>query len=361
MKSTLPVLVVILIFAVLFALKSLSFEYGGCMQRDYEMYKKNFLASDGRVLDPDWNLKSTSKAQAYMMLRCVLAGDDKTFRKVRRWTFKNLQREDKLFVGTWSGDLKNDDEQNFSKPLSSADVDIAMSLFLAYEKWRDSEYLADALLIINSIWQNEVVHLGPYYLLAPSICSDSQAVEFKTESISPYAFRLFQKYDRAHGWGDLIDSSYLLLSELCTKTETGLPSDYFVIKDSKVQLLQGAKSDFSPDGARVFGRVYLDFVFNKDHRAVSILQRSKFFISQWQKYNKIFSRYSANGEILDRGESIGEISILIPVINLYDEQIAKEIYDDKLAPLFEKNIYWKKSREYFGETLLWFGCYLYRF
>jgi endoglucanase len=295
-----------------------------------------------------------------MLLRSFLMDDKKTFDLVYSWSKYNLQRKDGLFSWLW-GENKNGDykilDQNSA---SDADVDIAFSLILAYEKWGDKNYLDNALIIINSIWQNETRDIDGHQILTPGVvqnCCDK--VELNPSYFSPYAFRLFQKYDSNHDWDKVVDSSYYLLDLATQKSAIGLPPDWFVLQNGQV-VLEDGRSNFSYDAIRVFPRIFLDYKMTGDKRALSILSKSNFFISEWKNSKTIYTSYKPNGEKLNQEKYIGAIALLVPIINMYDEKVALEIYTDELYPYFKSKGYWEDKKEYYGQNLLWFGYYLYK-
>lgn len=359
-KNNIFILSSIVFVILFFAIKSLSHEYEFSPQKCNEIYKKDYMTKDGRIMDPSKNNITTSEGQAYMMLRSVLSKDRKTFDLAYAWSTNNLQRKDKLFSWLWGESVDGEYKILDYNSASDADVDIAFALILAHEKWRNKKYLEDAIAIMNSIWANETQLIGKYRVLMPGADqTNSDKIEINPSYFSPYAFRLFQKYDTQHNWIDLVDSSYYYLQQVMSKTQTGLPPNWFLIQNGQIVLEDSERSDFSYDAIRVFARVYLDFMLTEDNRAVPILEKVKFFMAQWEQTGKFYVNYKANGELRDKEEFVGSIAILIPVIHLYDEKMADEIYKEKLLPLFNDG-YWGAKKNYYAENLLWFGYYLYK-
>lgn len=335
-------------------------EYNFCLKKSYEFYKQNFMSKDGRIIDYDKNNITTSEGQSYIMLRSLAVNDKKTFDLSYQWAKNNLQRQDKLFSWLWGKNPQGKYTVLDENSASDADVDIAFALILAYEKWNKNEYLQDAKNIINSIWNKETRRIGSYLLLAPGAKQNiEKKIEINPSYFAPYEFRFFQKYDDLHDWNCIIDSSYYYLYQVMAKTQTNLPPNWFLIQDGQIVLENSERSDFSYDAIRVFLRIYMDYLRTGEKRALPILEKSKFFIPEWETSQKFYTNYKSNGELRDRAEFIGSISILTPIIEMYNPEIATGIYKIKLDPVFNNKNYWDSKNGYYDKNLSWFGCYFY--
>lgn len=338
-------------------------EYKFCLRKSYENYKKGFMTKDGRIMDPERGYITTSEGQSYIMLRSVVSSDKKTFDLSYKWAKDNLQRSDSLFAWLWG---KNKDGKYMildNNTASDADVDIAFSLLLAYEKWGNYNYLREALPIIISIWNNETRKVGNFLVLMPGVEQTfSEQIEINPSYFSPYAFRFFQKYDEIHDWSFLIDSSYYYLEQVTSVTQSGLPPNWFLIDETnggeQIILEDSERSDFSYDAIRVFARVYLDYIRTGEKRALPILAKTQFFINKWQETGEFYTNYKANGELRDKNKFLGSISILIPVIEMYNAEVASAMYRKELEPLLNNEKYFASNYDYYNKNLLWFGCYL---
>lgn len=355
-------LLVILAFILIIILgnKSCSRNDIFCLNRSYEYYKKEYMTEDGRIMDPNDDNSTTSEGQSYMLLRSVLSDDKPTFDLVYKWSVNNLKRPDNLFAWLWGrntfGQYKIIDDNS----AADADVDIAFALILAYESWGNKVYLSDAIKIANSIWTNETKEINGKRVLMPGVVQTQvDKIEINPSYFSTYAFKVFQKYDKVHDWNELVDSSYYYLNQVMAKTKTGLPPNWFLIEDDQIVLEDSVRSDFSYDAIRVFARIYLDYKSTGDKRALPILSKSKFFIDKWKKDRTIYVNYKSNGELRDKDKFIGSISLLVPVIDIYNPKIAREIYMKEVMPYLYDKSYWTKKQDYYGKNLLWFGCYLY--
>lgn len=327
----------------------------------YELYKRDYMSKDGRIMDPKINNSTTSEGQAYMLMRSVASDDKQTFDLVYKWTEEHLKRQDNLFSWLWGMNTHGKNGIIDDNSASDADVDIAFALIIAYQNWHDDKYLIEAKKIISSIWNYEIKNIDGYNILMPGViqacCKDK--IEINPSYFSPYAFKLFQMYDKTNDWNSLVESSYYFLEKSMDKTATGLPPNWFLVQGNQIILEDSARSDFSYDAVRVFPRYYLDYIATGDKRTLAILQKSAFFISKWKEDGKLFVNYRSNGELRDKDRFIGSIAVLVPAISLSDKMVAFDIYTKEVLPYINNPTYWSIVPDYYGKNLLWFGCYLY--
>lgn len=356
---------ILLITLALFALSSLAAlcadkrEYY-CLKKGYDYYKKAFISSDGRVMDPARGNITVSEGQSYILQRAVVSNDPKTFNLAYNWTKKHLQRRDKLFAWIWGKDTKGKYKVLDINSAADADVNIAFALILAYERWKDEKYLKEAKPIISSIWRNETRNVNRRRVLMPGfVQARAERIEINPSYFHPLAFKSFKKYDTWHNWDKVVESSHYFIMESSSKTKTGLPPNWFLVERGKIILENNEKSDFSYDSIRVFKKYYWDYIETKDARDLDILAKSKFFIKKWKKSKKFYTNYKADGTLRDFNEFIGGIAIIIPSMSIYDKKVVMEIFNSKIDPyLFDKNRLTTRN-DYYGKNLLWYGCYLY--
>lgn len=331
-----------------------------CLKKAYEYYKREFISTEGRVMDPARGDITTSEGQSYLLQRSVAVDDPKTFNHTYAWTKKHLQRKDKLFSWLFGKDKNGKYEVLDYNSASDADVNIAFALILASERWGDKKYLKEALPIINSIWKNETRKIGKHRVLMPGfIQARAEKIEINPSYFQPYAFKFFKKFDKRHDWNEVTDSSYYYVMESSAKTKTGLPPNWFLIERGEIVLEDSERSDFSYDAIRVFKKYYWDYIRTGDKRDLQVLGKSKFFIKKWRESKTIYTNYKKDGVLRDNNEFIGGIALLILPISLYDKNVAAEIFKKKIEPyLFNQNN-WTTRKDYYGKNLLWYGCHFY--
>lgn len=363
-KNNIVILImIIIILAIITLVLFTQNKCKGCvfdLTKSYHSYKQDYMSEDGRIMDPKIGYSTTSEAQSYMLLMCLIMKDKETFDLVYNWTKNNIRRSDGLFSWLWGKNKDGEYKILDYNSASDADINIAFALIAAYKTWKDESYLKEAVPIIQSIWDNETRRVGDHLVLMPGVVqATSEKIEINPSYFAPNAFRFFQQYDNLHDWNELIDSSYYYLQEVMAKTKTGLPPNWFLIKDGQIVIEDSECGDFSYDAIRVFWTIYRDYTKHGEKRALPILEKSNFFIEEWKKNKTIYVNYQANGKLRDKVEFIGSIALLLPTIKLYDKKIAKEIYDSKLLPYLKDPKDWNDKNEYYERNLLWFGYYLY--
>lgn len=359
LKTNLLIFLITIFLILIFYLESPQETHGFCIKDNYQLYKENYLSKDGRIVDFDRNSNTTSEGQGYMLLRSFCVDDRDTFDLTYGWTKNNLQRKDYLFSWLWGENTRMDYTVLDSNSASDADIDIAYALLLAYKKWGSKKYIEEARLIINSIWEHETKVINGYRVLMPGVIqTNSDIIEINPSYFAPYAFKLFEQYDKAHDWSELVDSSYYYLAQVMEKTSTGLPPDWFLIENNQIVLEKSPRGDFSYDAVRVFPRIFLDYKINKEQRALPLLSKIHFFMNKWTESKELHVNYSADGKVENNDHFVGGISVLLPIIKMYDNKMSEEICKKELLPTFKDKQYWRSTKGYYDKNLIWFGCYL---
>lgn len=135
-------------------------------QRDWRIYKSNFIAQDGRVIDTGNKGISHSEGQGTGMLLAAYAGDEEAFYRVWRWTNANLQRSDHLF--SWRWDPTGTPEISDPNNATDGDLLIAWALIEGHRVWRDESLLSEALMIAKAIEMHAVYQSDHFVLLKPA-------------------------------------------------------------------------------------------------------------------------------------------------------------------------------------------------
>lgn len=359
------------------------------LDNSWKYYKTQFVTSDGRVVDKGRKSITTSEGQSYALLKSVLENDRQTFDKVYKWTEDNLSRKnDHLFAWLWGkrsydtlnifddflvseikrklGDKATDGSWNVIdyNTAADADIDIAVSLLIAYDKWKDKKYLDKALLIINDIWKYEIKEINLQRILVAGVeQAGKNPVILNPSYYTPYAFRKFAKFDKKHNWNSLVDSSYDLLLRVSSATKTGLPPDWFNMDPNTGQILfdlNSERSNFSYDAIRTYLRIYVDYLVTGDTRAYSFLSSVKFFINNYKDSpnRKFYTYYTAYGDRLNLDEDTGAIAALLPAVGLFDKETATDIYNFKIKNQYKQQGYWYKPDEYYLQNLVWFSLWV---
>lgn len=348
--------------------------YESTLNQSWKYYKNKYIQYDGRVIDNStMNSQTTSEGQSYAMMRSVILGDKTTFEKTSKWSINNLQRSDKLFSWDWG---KNTDgsygilsEVGGTNSATDADEDIAASFIAAYYKWNQLAYLNTAKSIVHSIYSNDSTTLNnKRYIVGGNWANDSsqdaKIVIFTDPSylkISDY--RLFYKIDPSDNWGQIINTSYQILNT-CTFNnfnKLNIPPDWCIINKSNFTVItdySNTPPQYSYDAFRVMYNIALDYKQYKDTRDIKYLTYSSSYLNAQYKNKTSQETYNVtNGSFTYTG------SLAIPVgmiSNFYYTNIkaAKDLYNNKLLPYFNKNT-GQFGNNYYDSNWVWFSTYLF--
>jgi endoglucanase len=340
-------------------------------------YKQNYIEQDtGRTLDIQQDNITTSEGQSYTMLRAVWMDDKETFDKAYKWSMENLNREeDHLF--SWLFGKKADgtygvlSDRGGYNSATDADVDIALALIFAHERWNDQAYLDEAELIINDVWEKEVIIIaGKPYLTANNLEKFSSAKPITNVSyFAPYAYRVFADIDPDHNWEGLVDTSYEVLAQTASstldkKSSVGLPPDWVVLNKTTAKVeptnINNLFTNFGYDALRTPWRIALDYQWNKEPRAKAYLDKLQFLSNTWQANKSISSIYSHDGLVVAENEAPAMYGGIIGYFAVSDPELGKEVYEQKIKFLFNQDTNtFKDKLSYYDENWVWFGIGLY--
>lgn len=338
-------------------------------------YKATNLESDtNRTLDKELDNISTSEGQSYTMLRAVWIDDQKTFDDSWQWTKDNLQRDDYLLSWKFGklpdGSYGIQDSIGGQNTASDGDSDVALSLLMAYSRWKQDKYLYDALPIIASIWEKEVVQInGKPVLVANDLERNNlDKVIVNPSYFSPYAYKVFARVDKAHDWTSLASNSYDLLqkvssSDLGSKDSSGLPPDWVAI-DRRTGAISATDNPdlttrFSFDAMRTPWRMALDYVWFEDQRAKAVLARYGFLKDEWDKNQKIAASYDHDGTNAATYEAPAIYGGILGYFTVMEPTLAQEIYKAKLSTLYDPDEQkLKQPLGYYDANWAWFGAAL---
>lgn len=344
----------------------------------WNKYKEHYIEpTSGRTLDPQQNNQTTSEGESYTMLRAVWMDDQTAF--VQSWNFtrNNLQQQNSHLF-SWLYGKRSDGSYGIRSDLggqnsaSDADSDIALALIFAGSRWQRPEYTAAAKAIIADIWNNEVVVInGKPILAANNVEKQSTAPTIVVDPsyFSPYAYKIFAQLDPSHPWNALIDNSYALLSKsmqqnIDQSASDGLPPDWVILDRTSGTITDKypdrLTSKYSFDAMRVPWRLALDWEWNQDARAKTLLQDMGFLEEQWNQRKIIDAGYSHDGSVIDDFESPAIYGASLGYFLVVDARDANQIYDTKLRVLYNPDTNsWSSALGYYDDNWAWFGMALY--
>ncbi|MCI0530970.1 MAG: glycosyl hydrolase family 8 [candidate division Zixibacteria bacterium] len=320
----------------------------------WSFYKHKYI-DNGRVISLDENGITTSEGQGYAMLRSVWSNDRSTFNSVWNWTRQNLQvREDKLFAWKWKGRILS------AHAATDADTDIALALILAARRFSEPAFQKEALEILDSIWNKEILKIGRrFYVTAGDWAAQEEYPTIHVAYLAPYAYELFASVDSRHPWKLLVDSSYEILHWIYFEKKLPLPPEIIFIDKQTGQLyLQhpqtGTSSLFSYDAFPIFWRVALDASwFGRGERPLR-RQMLAFFQTEWKAKRKFLDRYSLSGQPLSKYEGLPLYCSVQSLALSEDRELAAQIGEEKISALLTKALAGKDT-PYYLHNWLWFG------
>lgn len=338
-------------------------------------YKKNYIESTGRTLDPSRENITTSEGQAYTMLRAVWSDDKETFDKSWKWTKDNLRRKNDAGISWLFG--KNSkgygviEESGGLNSASDADTDLALALIFAHARWKEPIYQGDAYVLLGQIWNNDIVMVKgkPYLTASDSEKKSTGPIAINPSYLFPAAYRIFAEFDAKHDWRALIDTSYEILNRstdeaLGEAKSAGLPPDWIVMDRKTGALKPGPDkqmtTNYSFDAFRVPWRIALDAIWHNEPRAETYLTKLGFLKKEWEEKGMLYSVYDHDGSVVSTIESPASYGANLGYFMVADPENAKEIYEKKLLFLYNPDTRtWKNPLSYYDENWAWFGIALY--
>ena len=308
----------------------------GCSERAHnerwQQYKKQFISSEGRVIDNGNANISHSEGQGYGMLLAVAADDRVTFKKLWKWTQENLaKRDDDLF--SWRWDPNTSPNVTDKNNATDGDLLIAWALGRASDQFNEPAFAKAAGKIARAVRRQLVRNTDFGKQLLPG----SQG--FETEElmvINPSylllpAFQELRQWDSSSEWQQIYQSSRKLL-QLLSHKYNGLLPDWVAIKEGKFIAVESKPLRFGYDALRVPLYVY----WSGDEGLLDL----KRIAAVWRSKHS-FAWYSLDG---GAHASTGLSSAHLAVSQLVDALVEKQKVskEKKLAQL---------DSNYYGATL----------
>ncbi len=346
------------------------------LMSSWDSYKKQFISSEGRVIDPSQQNVTTSEAQAYAMLRAVWTDDKTTFDKVYTFTSSQMKRPSDHLFG-WRYGKMPEGKYGFlpgggNNSATDADSDIAFSLLLAAKRWKDPSYKNNAIPLIQDIWKYETAttNSGKRYILAGNWAQDQQKLIINVSYFAPYEWRAFAKVDKKDDWLSLLTPAYQLLTTAGTTPldkpqAVGLPPDWLAMDRQNDSLtpanVSNLTTNYSFDAMRTPWRIALDYRWYKDEQAYTYLKNSYQFLAQEYKYNQtLVSTYTHDGKRLTGQEDPAMYATILSYFTIVDPSMASQLYQNKIIRLYsnDQNTF-DSNLAYYEQNWLWFGVAYY--
>ncbi|MEB7861956.1 cellulose synthase complex periplasmic endoglucanase BcsZ [Raoultella ornithinolytica] len=193
-----------------------------CQWPAWEQFKKEYVSTEGRVVDPADSRKiTTSEGQSYALFFALAANDRDAFGKLFQWTQNNLAAGDlRAHLPGWLWGKKSDEEWTLldSNSASDSDLWIAWSLLEAGRLWQMPQYTEVGKALLSRIADEEVTDVpgfGPMVLPGKVGFVDDKGWRFNPSYLPPQLASYFSRFGAP--WLKLRDSNLRFLLETAPK------------------------------------------------------------------------------------------------------------------------------------------------
>lgn len=338
------------------------------LQQSWFFYKRRFMEDDARVISNHYG-GSISEGQSYALLKSVWMEDRPTFDRAFQWTVRNMKRPgEHLFGWRWGWDEQTKTSRLLeAHNATDADQDIAYALLLAWEQWRDPQYLDYAKGLIDDLWRVNVSKINDRYYLNPGTWEgfhQADALTLDPSYFAPYVYRKFAEYDTTHDWRALAEDIYPVLEACTALTENKLPPNWCSVnrRDNTI-----AFSDVQGDGARNFGydafRVFWRMSMDDNlgsQQARAYLQNHPALLRYWAEHKMLPEGFSPTGEPLSKETSGFALSAALAQSHQLSEDKSgedKTFYDAMLGPHYHAEGYWFNDYNDYLHSVIWLHLY----
>jgi len=346
------------------------------LARTWEGYKLHFI-DNGRVINPQADLASTSEGQSYALQRAVYMDDRATFAQIWSWTSANLQRPDGIF--SWQWGARADRTSGILDPNSAADADqdIALSLLFASRRWNMPEYADAAKRVMAGIWDQETTAVADRRALVAGNwargdwSADLNHPVVNPSYFAPYAYRVFADADPSRGWMSLVDSSYDVLVRIGASTSfgggAGIVPNWVMLDAQDGSLLPAAalganSTKFSYDASRLPYRLTLDWLWFKDDRAKQAIGRLSLPARQFAQQGQLFSAYNLDGSATAGDEALSMYAGTLGALLFADDHtLVHRAFAGKIFSQYRidgSTGYWGNPNDFYDQNWGWFATAL---
>ncbi|MEA3228602.1 MAG: glycosyl hydrolase family 8 [Campylobacterota bacterium] len=183
----------------------------------WENFKKNFIQKDGRVVDPHNHNITHTESIGYTLYFSYKMDDKEVFNKVYNWSKNNLVKNESGLMGwKWGRDRKKRCWCMLDlTSASDANLWIAYSLYLMYERTGEFSYKKDADSLIDAIKKHQIISVNneTFLLSWEKKLIGSDAIQLNPSYLIFEIFEYMAKKDKDIIWNKLIKSSILLLKK----------------------------------------------------------------------------------------------------------------------------------------------------
>lgn len=222
---------------------------------NWTLYKAQFIAPSGRVIDTGNDHVSHSEGQSWGMLLATHFDDQESFDQIWSWTRDNMQiRDDALLAWRWLPD-DGDTGQHVPDQNNASDADLyaAWALLRAADQWGVERYRNDAMRMLESIKAELITSYASSLVLLPGEAGfekEDHVILNLSYWVFP-ALETFAQVDADPVWMQLIESGHDLLRR-ARFGQWDLPADWIALRaDQQIVPSQDFPSRFSYDAIRI--------------------------------------------------------------------------------------------------------------
>jgi endo-1,4-beta-D-glucanase Y len=186
--------------------------------------------------------------------------------------------------------------------------------------------------------------------------------------LSPASYREFAKVDTGDNWTAVVNSSYDFLakamaSNLDKSKSNGFPPDWVLMDRTTGALTApttaGLDTNYGYDAIRTPWRLALDYKWNDDSRAKTLLQKMSFLDDQWKTAGAISSIYAHDGTVVSTNQAAESYGTSLALLDVIDPTSASQLYDQKVKTLYDQDTNgWSQDLTYYASNWVWFGIAL---
>lgn len=164
-------------------------------RREWAIFKRRFVAAEGRVVDTGNNCISHTEGQGWGMFFAVAFNDQETFDRLHNWTERTLRRaSDHLHC--WKYDPASPDPVSDENNATDGDLFIAWALWRAARRWGRPEHAAAARAIAGDILSLLVRNAAGRTVLLPGVAGFETAAGVEVNP-SYYCFKALSELSDA--------------------------------------------------------------------------------------------------------------------------------------------------------------------
>ena len=315
---------------VMFSLSLFSSSYE---QKVWQDFKHKFIQEDGRVIDPHNSSITHTESIGYALYFAYKMDDKVIFKKIYNWSQKNLLKNDFDLPGwKWGEDTQKKCWCMLDlTSASDANLWIAYSLALMYEKTGYYPYKEDSENLIKAIKKHQIISINNEIFLLPW---EKNLLNKKNIKLNPsyLLFEIFEylaKYDKDIIWKKLIKSTSLLLKK-ARFSSLELNSDWI--------LYNSAKNSYTlPPNNKYFGYDAIRIPLNIVNSNLP-LKMKKELLEPYKRYIEMMQTTPLGVVELEKGDisfynlSFGHLAVYVKIAKFFslDSSLLQQKLNDRI-------------------------------